>query len=127
MIIFLLCVSLIILKNVKEFNCFDVTPVKTPYDYSIHLKKNKVSSIFQIQFAKITGSVMFLMNCTRPDIAYAFSWFSSYIHSLSKAHCDALFQLLKYLRGIVGWCLHFSMFLIMLEGSCDANWVSNND
>ena len=43
------------------------------YDPSFHLKKNKGDSISQKQYAKIIGSVMFLMNYTRPDIAYAVS------------------------------------------------------
>jgi len=32
-------------KMLKKFNQFDVTPVRTPYDPSIHVKKNKESSV----------------------------------------------------------------------------------
>ena len=32
-------------KMLKKFNCFDVTPVKTPYDPSIYLKRNKGPSV----------------------------------------------------------------------------------
>ena len=46
----------------NKFNCFNVLPVKTPYDPSIHPKKNKAPSVSQKKCAKITGSVMFLMN-----------------------------------------------------------------
>jgi len=35
--------------------------------------------------------------------------------------------LLKYLRGTIDWCLHFNKFPAVLEGYCDANWVSDND
>jgi len=35
--------------------------------------------------------------------------------------------ILKYLRGIIDWCLHFNKFLVVLEEFCDANWVSDND
>lgn len=34
-------------KLLKKFNHFDVEPVKTPYDPSFHLKKNKGSSVRQ--------------------------------------------------------------------------------
>ncbi|XP_075095193.1 uncharacterized protein LOC142173494 [Nicotiana tabacum] len=34
-------------KMLKRFDCFDVAPVRTPYDPSIHLRKNKESSISQ--------------------------------------------------------------------------------
>jgi len=59
---------------------------RTPYEPNTHLKKNKGSSIFQIEYAKIIGSVMFLMNYTRPDIAYAVSMLSCCTHNRSKEH-----------------------------------------
>jgi len=71
--------------------------------------------------------VMFLMNYTQPDIAYAISPPSYYTHNPSKEHWDALFRLLKYLRGTMDWCLHFSKFHAVLDGFCDANWASDND
>jgi len=40
---------------------------------------------------------------------------------------DALLHLPKYLRGTIDWCLHFNKFPAVLEGYCDANWISDND
>lgn len=114
-------------KVLKKFNSFDVVPVRTPYDPSIHLKKNRGPSVSQIEYAKIIGSVMFLMNSTRPDIAYAVSRLSRYTHNPAKEHWDALHRLLRYLRGTMDWCLHFCKFPAVLEGFCDANWVADND
>ncbi|KAA0042258.1 ty1-copia retrotransposon protein [Cucumis melo var. makuwa] len=45
--------------------------LRTPFDASKHLKKNKGDSASQPEYAKIIGSVMYLMNYTKPDIAYA--------------------------------------------------------
>ena len=42
---FSLCQSHYIEKVLKKFNCFNVLPVKTPYDRSIDLKKNKGPSV----------------------------------------------------------------------------------
>jgi len=112
----------------NKFNCFDVLPVRTPYDPRIHLKKNKSPSASQTEYGKVIGCVIFHLNCTRPDIAYVVGWLSCYTHNpSSKKHWDALFRLLKYLRGIMDWCLHFSKFSTMLERLCDANWVSDNN
>jgi len=60
------------------------------------------------------------MNYTQPDIAYALSQLSRYTHNSSKEHWDALFHLLKYLRGVMDWCLHFCKFPAVLEGFCNA-------
>ena len=121
------CQSHYIEKVLKKFNCFDVLSVRTPYDPSLHLEKNKGPSVSQTEYAKTIGSVMFLMNYTRPDIAYAISQLSRYTHNPSKEHWDALSRLRKYLKGTMHWCLHCNKFSDVLEELYDANWVSNND
>uniref|UniRef100_A0A2N9I4V3 Reverse transcriptase Ty1/copia-type domain-containing protein n=1 Tax=Fagus sylvatica TaxID=28930 RepID=A0A2N9I4V3_FAGSY len=70
---------------------------------------------------------MFLMNCTRPDIAYAVSRLSRYTHNPSHEHWTALTRLLRYLKGTMDLGLHFAGYPIVLEGYCDANWISDND
>lgn len=111
----------------KKFDSFDVLPCKTPYDASVELVKNNGPSVSQEKYAKIIGSVMFLMNSTRPDIAYAMSRLSRYNHNPGNSHWNALSRLLRYLRGTMDVCLHFSRFPNVLEGYSDANWVSDND
>jgi len=101
-------------KMSKKFDQFDVTPVRTPYDPTIQLRKNKRPSASQTEYAKIIGSVMFLMNFTHPDIAYGISRLSHYTHNPSQEHCNALLCLLKYLKDTIDWCLHFNKFLAVL-------------
>ncbi|KAL0345620.1 UNVERIFIED_CONTAM: Retrovirus-related Pol polyprotein from transposon TNT 1-94 [Sesamum radiatum] len=124
---FSLCQSHYIEKILKKFGCHDEIPVRTPYDPSACLKKNKGDSVSQADYAKIIGSVMFLMNYTRPDIAYAVSRLSRYTHNPNKDHWDALRRLLRYLKGTMNLCLHFNKYPAVLEGFCDANWVTDND
>ena len=114
-------------KILKRFDNFDVNSVRTPYDSSIQLKKNFGIGVFQNEYAKIIGSLMFLMNYTRPDIAYDVSRISRYTHNLDRDHWCALKRLLSYLRGTIDWGLHFIGFPQALEGYCDANWISDND
>ena len=114
-------------KVLKKFNSFDVVPIKTPYDASIHLKKHDGNSVSQAEYAKIIGSLMFLMNYTRLDIAYVVSRLSRYTHNPSRNHWDALRRVLKYLKGTIDWGLYFVGYPTVLEGYCDANWVSDND
>ena len=105
----------------KIFDYFDVVPVRTPCHPSIHLKKNKESSVFVTKYAKIIGSVMFLMNYTRPDIAYVVSRLSRYTHNPSSERWNALHRLIRFLRGTINWCLHFIKFSASLESFCDAD------
>ncbi|KAL0555831.1 hypothetical protein IC582_004332 [Cucumis melo] len=122
-----LCQSHYVEKILKKFDSFDVSPVRTPFDASKHLKKNKGDSVSQPKYAKIIGSVMYLINYTRPDIAYAVSRLSRYTHNPDIYHWDALRHLLRYLKGMIDFYLHFNKFPTVLEGYCDANWVTNND
>ena len=114
-------------KMLKNFDCFNVVPVKTPYFPRIHLNKIKEFSVSQTKYAKINGSVMFLMNYTRPDIAYVVSRLSRYTHNPSSEHWNSLHRLLRYLRGTMNWCLHFNKFSVVLASFCDADWLTDND
>uniref|UniRef100_A0A2N9FSN7 Retrovirus-related Pol polyprotein from transposon TNT 1-94-like beta-barrel domain-containing protein n=1 Tax=Fagus sylvatica TaxID=28930 RepID=A0A2N9FSN7_FAGSY len=57
----------------------------------------------------------------------AYSRLSRYTHNPSHEHWTALTRLLRYLKGTMDLGLHFAGYPIVLEGYCDANWVSDND
>ena len=57
-------------KILRKFEQFDCKPVSTLYDPNSQLKKNREHSVTQIEYAHIIGSLMYLMNCIGPDIAY---------------------------------------------------------
>ena len=58
-------------KILRKFEHFDCKPMSTPYDSNSQLKKNREHSVAKIEYAHIIGSLMYLMNCTGLDIAYA--------------------------------------------------------
>ena len=101
--------------------------MRTPYDSSIYLKKNKEPLVAQSRYAKIVGSVMFLMNCTRLDIAYAVSRLSRYTHNPAYEHWNALTCLLRYLKDTMNLGLTYTDRPTLLEGYCDAAWISDNN
>lgn len=70
---------------------------------------------------------MFLMNCTRPNIAYAVSRLSRYTHNPAYEHWNALTRLLRYLKGTMNLGLTYTSRPTILEGYYDANWISDND
>ena len=114
-------------RLLKKFECFDVTPVATPYDANSQLKKNKGDPVAQSKYAQIIGSLMHLMNFTRPDIAYVVCRLSRYTHNPNKEHWSALMRLMKYLRGTMNYGILYSGFPSTLEGYYDANWISDSD
>ncbi|GKE84265.1 hypothetical protein Tco_1558007 [Tanacetum coccineum] len=58
-----------------------------------------VERMSKVPYANADGSLMYLMVCTRPDIAYAISIVSRYLANPGKNHWEAVKWILKYLRG----------------------------
>ena len=66
-------------KILRKFEHFDYKPMSTPYDPTSQLKKNKEQNVAQIEYAQIIETLMYLMNYTILDIAYAIgrlSWYT---------------------------------------------------
>ncbi|GJW10631.1 retrovirus-related pol polyprotein from transposon TNT 1-94 [Tanacetum coccineum] len=57
-----------------------------------------VERMSKVSYANVVGSLMYLMVCTRPDIAYAVSVVSRYLANPGKNHWEAVKWILKYLR-----------------------------
>nr|GEZ29276.1 retrotransposon protein, putative, Ty1-copia subclass [Tanacetum cinerariifolium] len=58
-----------------------------------------VERMSKVPYANAVGSLMYLMVCTRPDIAYAVSIVSRYLANPGKNHWEAVKWILKYFRG----------------------------
>ena len=64
----------------SRFGYSDCTPISTPYDPSVLLRKNRRIARGQLRYSQIIGSLMYLASATRPDISFAvskLSWFVS--------------------------------------------------
>lgn len=73
-------------KVLKKFKKYDDSPVRTPIDVNLHLTKNKGQGISQLEYSRIIGSLMYIMNCTRPDIAYSVNKLSRYTNNPREDH-----------------------------------------
>ena len=91
-------------KILRRFEHFDFKPVSNPYDLNSQLKKNREHSVTQTEYAQIIGSLIYLENCTRPDIAYAVGRLSRYTQSPNQDHWVVIRRVLTYLRGTNDYC-----------------------
>jgi hypothetical protein len=74
-----------------------------PYDSKMHSVKNHGDSLSQVKYVQIIGSLMFLTNCTCPNIAYVVGRLSICTHNPSVEHWDGVSRLLRYLNGTITW------------------------
>lgn len=73
-------------KILKKFNIFKAKPMSTPLAQHFKLLANdspkdseKAQRIERVPYSKATGSLMYLMMCTRPDLAYCSNLISRYM------------------------------------------------
>ncbi|KAG8496175.1 hypothetical protein CXB51_009000 [Gossypium anomalum] len=112
-------------KVVKKFDLFNCIPASTPMDPQIKLVSNAGRKIDQLKYASLIGCLMYIMTCTRPDIAYAIGKLSRYTSNPSSLHWQALNRVLKYLKKTINYGLCYNGYPPVLEGYSDASWITS--
>ena len=94
-------------KILEKFNKDDFGVAKTPLD-------NRGESISQVEYSRVIRSLMYLMSCTRPDIAYTISRLSRYTSNPSADHWKAIVRVLRYSRYTHNYKLHYIRYPVIL-------------
>lgn len=125
-------------KLLKKYQMSESRIVSTPLGQQFQLsanqcpKSNEDQEIMkQIPYASIIGSVMYIMICTRPDLAHAVSLTSRYMSNPGRVHWQALKWMLRYLKGTSDYGIMYKGFedqtCDSLVGYCDSDYASNRD
>lgn len=76
-------------------------------------------------YQRLVGKLIYL-TITRPDITYAVSIVSRFMHSPTVAHLNVVNRILRYLKGSTGCgILTSNNDHINIMGYTDANWAKN--
>ncbi|BBG99378.1 hypothetical protein Prudu_009048, partial [Prunus dulcis] len=77
------------------------------------------------RYQRLVGRLIYLSH-TRPDIAYAVSVVSQFMHSPSEDHINAVLRILRYLKSAPRKGLMFSKHgYLNIDGYLDADWAGN--
>jgi hypothetical protein len=79
----------------------------------------------ECNYLAIVGSLLHLMNCTRPDIAQAVNTLCKYGSRPGPAHCTALKGVLRYLLGTQKLGITYSKGDSSITGWCDADYAGD--
>uniref|UniRef100_A0A2N9GJP7 Uncharacterized protein n=1 Tax=Fagus sylvatica TaxID=28930 RepID=A0A2N9GJP7_FAGSY len=93
-----LCQSHYIEKVLHKYKHLNVKEVNTPFDFNYKLVENNGRAIAQLEFASAIGSMMYVMHCTRLDIAFAVNRLSRYTSNPNAEHWKAIARVLVYLK-----------------------------
>ena len=112
-------------KILDRFKNYSSGIAKSPEDVSLQLCKNTGDGISQLEYARVIGSLMYITNCTRPDMAHAVNILSRYTSNPGRNHWKGITRVLNYLRHTQSYGLHYGKYPAVLEGYSDANWISD--
>lgn len=118
------------LNILERFNHSDCFAVSTPAEVGKHFSKaddNNPKPKFP--YREAIGSLMYLMVCTRPDIAYIVGVLSRYLENPSEMHWQGVKRVLKYIKGTTQYGISFSLNSgqTNITMFCDADWGNDVD
>jgi len=83
-----------ILEQHRMASC---NPAKTPMRNNVQLPILNEAKVDITKYQRCIGSLIYLMICTQPDIAYSVGVLSRYVSCPGKAHMQAVKQIFRYL------------------------------
>ncbi|XP_020243647.1 uncharacterized protein LOC109821901 [Asparagus officinalis] len=102
-------------------------PITTPIDQRFKLSVEAGEPVDRERYQRLVGRLIYLSH-TRPDISFAVSVVSRYMHDTRKGHMDVVYLILKYLKGAhVKGLLFKRSGHVNIEGYCDSDWASCGD
>ncbi|GJS35541.1 zinc finger, CCHC-type containing protein [Tanacetum coccineum] len=114
-------------KILKRFDSFNCLPVSTSFEVGSKLTYNTSRILTQNKYAKVIGSLMYAMTCTRPDVAYAVGRLSRHTSSPGKEHWVVVNRVFKDLKKTMDYGLEYSGDPSVLEGYTDASWITDQE
>ena len=80
-----------------------------------------------VPYAQAIGSLMYAMNCTRPDLAFVVSLVSRYQANPGMQHWQAIKRVFRYLLGTKDMKLTYQAENLSLEGYSDSDYAGCKD
>jgi hypothetical protein len=110
-----------IIDLLTETGMLNCKPATTPIEQNHRILADSGDPVDKHQYQRLVGRLIYLSH-TRPDIAYAVSIVSRYMHDPRSSHLDTVHRILRYLKSCPGKCILFSNNgHLRVEGYTDAD------
>lgn len=135
-----LCQERFALAILERFGMLESKSASTPLSPNCKLMRSsdEEAATFakkKLPYRRVVGSIMYLAQCTRPDLAHAVGTLSQHLERPSSAHWEAALHVLRYLRGTTKLGIVYSSSnSIVVSGQksferptsrCDADWAGD--
>lgn len=96
-----------VLDLLQETGMLGCRPADSPMETNHHLRNGIGEVVDRERYQRLVVRLIYLSH-TRPDIAYAVSAVSQYMHDPRSTHLEAVYRILRYLKSAPGRGLIFS-------------------
>jgi len=122
-------------KVLKTCNMQECKAVAAPSDLNQKLCKNMIQSpddtleeITKERYEEAVGSLLYLSQWSRPDIAYAIRTLGSFSNDPAKSHWRAVKRVLRYVQGTKSLGIKYHQAgESTIVGYADADWANDMD
>ncbi|GJU14268.1 retrovirus-related pol polyprotein from transposon TNT 1-94 [Tanacetum coccineum] len=121
-------------KILQRFNMKDCKPISTPFPTGLKLSskmspssKEERMEMSRVLYASAVGRLMFVMICTRPDIAHAVGVVSRYMVEPSSEHWEAMKRIFRYIKGTSYVTLCFGESDLIVKVYVDSDYAGDLD
>jgi Reverse transcriptase (RNA-dependent DNA polymerase) len=116
-----------VLDLLKETGMLGCKLAVTPIEQKTRLGAEAGEPVDRERYQRLVDRLIYLSH-THPDISFAVSVVSRYIHDPREGHMDVVYQILRYLKSAPGKGLIFQKNgHLNIEGYCDSDWASCAD
>jgi len=115
-----------VLDLLAETGMLDCRPTDTPIEvnHGLMIHPDQVPTNKE-RYQRLVGKLIYLSH-TRPDLAYAVSVVSRFMHAPSVDHMEAVYRILRYLKSSPGKGLFFAKNQSKdVSGFTDAYWAGD--
>ena len=78
----------------------------------------------QLEYARVFGSLMYIMNCMRPYIKFAISKLSRFTTNPNQTHWMAMKRVLGSLKYTQYYALHYNKYPVVIKEYSHTNWIT---
>ena len=113
-----------VLDLLNETGMMGCKPAETPTEPNVKLHSTNAEIVKDRErYQRLVGRLIYLLH-TRPDIAFSVSMVSQFMHSPNSKHFEAVYRILRYLKGTPGkGLLYKAQGHLKIEAYTDADWA----
>ena len=97
-----------IYEILNRFNMLDCKPVAIPMDPGVDISDDTATEITNEPYNELIGSLIYLIQCTRPDLSFAVGMLSRHLKTPTRRDWERAKRVLRYLKGTIGYGIRYS-------------------